>query len=150
MPFELATYVGIMLNIGAALGSSSIGALGSKFGLRQSILTFMVVAFLIMQFYAYSSPGTYLIFALVLFIGFFVQGGFNGIWPTLSRLYDANIRATGVGYTVGIGRLGAILGPWLFGLLSDSGLEIKILFIIFSIPLLLMGGCIWSLNSDKL
>lgn len=150
MPFELATYVGIMLNIGAALGSSSIGALGSKFGLRQSILTFMVVAFLIMQFYAFSSPGTYLIFALVLFIGFFVQGGFNGIWPTLSRLYDANIRATGVGYTVGIGRFGAILGPWLFGFLSDSGLEIKILFIIFSIPLLLMGGCIWSLNSDKL
>lgn len=150
MPFKLATYVGIMLNIGAALGSSSIGALGSKFGLRQSILVFMVIAFLIMQFYAFSSPGTYLIFALVLFIGFFVQGGFNGIWPTLSRLYDANIRATGVGYTVGIGRFGAILGPWLFGFLSDYGLETKILFIIFSIPLLLMGACIWSLNSDKL
>ncbi|WP_304238060.1 MFS transporter [Jiulongibacter sediminis] len=150
MPFKLATYVGIMLNIGAALGSSSIGAFGSKVGMRQAMLSFLVVAFFIMQIYAFSSPGPTLIFILVLFIGFFVQGGFNGIWPTLARIYDANIRTTGVGYTVGIGRFGAILGPWLFGFLSDSGLGIEMLFILFSIPLLLMGLCIWSLKSEKL
>jgi predicted MFS family arabinose efflux permease len=139
-----------MLNIGAALGSSSIGAFGSKVGMRQAMLSFLVVAFFIMQIYAFSSPGPTLIFILVLFIGFFVQGGFNGIWPTLARIYDANIRTTGVGYTVGIGRFGAILGPWLFGFLSDSGLGIEMLFILFSIPLLLMGLCIWSLKSEKL
>lgn len=150
MPFKLATYVGIMLNIGAALGSASVGAFGSKFGMRQVILAFMSIAFLIMQIYAFSSLTTSLIFVLVLFIGFFVQGGFNGIWPTLSRLYHAKIRATGVGFTVGIGRFGAILGPLLFGYLSDSGMSIKMLFIIFSLPLLAMGACIWSLKSDKL
>jgi AAHS family 4-hydroxybenzoate transporter-like MFS transporter len=150
MPFKLATYVGIMLNIGAALGSASVGAFGSKFGMRQVILAFMTIAFLIMQIYAFSSLTTSLIFVLVLFIGFFVQGGFNGIWPTLSRLYHAKIRATGVGFTVGIGRFGAILGPLLFGYLSDSGMSIKMLFIIFSLPLLAMGACIWSLKSDKL
>ncbi|PRY34705.1 benzoate transport [Spirosoma oryzae] len=150
LPFEQATGVGIMLNIGAALGSTAIGALGSRFGLRPTILTFMLIAFAIMQVYAFSTLTPVLIFSLVLLIGFFVQGGFNGIWPTLSRLYSASVRATGVGYTVGIGRLGAILGPLLFGYLADGGLTIGPLFVLFSIPLLVMGGCIWALRSGKL
>ncbi len=150
LPFELATWVGIMLNIGAAMGSASVGGIGSRFGLRQTILTFMLVAFAVMQTYAFIPLTTNLIFTLVLLVGFFVQGGFNGIWPTLSRLYDTRIRATGVGYTVGIGRIGAILGPLLFGYFSDLGLSINSLFVAFSIPLLVMGGCIWSIKSDKL
>jgi MFS family permease len=150
LPFEQATGVGIMLNIGAALGSAAIGAIGSRFGLRSTIVVFMLVAFAVMQIYAFSSLTPVLIFSLVLLIGFFVQGGFNGIWPTLSRLYGASIRATGVGYTVGIGRLGAILGPLLFGYLSDGGLTTRQLFVLFSIPLLIMGGCIWAIRSEKL
>lgn len=150
LPFELATWVGIMLNIGAAVGSASVGAIGSRFGLRQTILTFMLIAFVVMQTYAFSTLTTALIFVLVLLIGFFVQGGFNGIWPTLSRIYEAKIRTTGVGYTVGIGRIGAILGPLVFGYFSDLGLSIQALFIAFSIPLLMMGVCIWAIKSDKL
>lgn len=150
LPFELATWVGIMLNIGAAFGSASVGGIGSRLGLRQTILMFMLIAFGVMQVYAFSTLSTGLIFGLVLLIGFFVQGGFNGIWPTLSRLYDTHLRATGVGYTVGIGRVGAILGPLLFGYFSDAGMSINALFVAFSIPLLVMGGCIWSIKSDKL
>lgn len=150
MPFELATYVGIALNIGAAIGSASIGALGSKIGMRKVNLIYMLLAFFIMQVYAFSTLHTGLIFVLVLLIGIFVQGGFNGIWPTLSRLYDTGVRTTGVGYTVGIGRLGAILGPTLFGYFSDQGFGIQTLFVVFSIPLLLMGAFVWSLKSDKL
>ncbi|GAB3563316.1 MFS transporter [Spirosoma luteolum] len=150
LPFELATGVGIMLNIGAALGSAAIGAIGNRFGLRQTILTFMLIAFAVMQTYAFATLTTGLIFGLVLLIGFFVQGGFNGIWPTLSRLYATSFRATGVGYTVGIGRLGAILGPLLFGYLADAGLSVQQLFVAFSLPLLVMGGCIWSLKSRNL
>lgn len=150
LPFELATWVGIMLNIGAAFGSASVGGIGSRLGLRQTILMFMLIAFAVMQVYAFSTLTTGLIFGLVLLIGFFVQGGFNGIWPTLSRLYDTHIRATGVGYTVGIGRVGAILGPLLFGYFSDAGMSINALFVAFSIPLLVMGACIWFIKSEKL
>jgi MFS transporter, AAHS family, 4-hydroxybenzoate transporter len=148
--FKQATWVGIALNIGAALGSASIGFLGNKFGLKPVQLIYMIVAFFTMIFYAFTTLAIKPIFALVLCIGFFVQGGFNGIWPILSRIYPAKIRTTGVGYTVGIGRFGAILGPLIFGFLLDGGLSIKSLFILFSLPLLVMGLCVWSLKSDKL
>ncbi len=150
MPFELATWVGITLNIGAACGSASIGWIGSKFGLRQTQLSYMIFAFFVMIAFAFSTLTITIIFVFVLLIGFFVQGGFNGIWPILSRIYPAKIRATGVGFTVGVGRFGAILGPLLFGILADNNLSIKYLFIIFSFPLLIMGISIWSIKSKEL
>lgn len=150
MPFELATYVGISLNIGAAIGSSSIGALGSKFGLKKTHFIYMLSAFIVMQLYAFLPLNTVLIFILVMFIGVFAQGGFNGIWPILSRIYPTSIRATGVGYTVGIGRFGAILGPAVFGILSDSHMSNTLLFVLFSLPLLVMGLIIRTLPSQKL
>lgn len=148
MPFEWATYVGIALNIGAALGSSSIGAIGSKFGLKKTQFSFMIFAFAVMQLYAFLPLSTGLIFVLVLFIGMFAQGGFNGIWPILSRIYATEIRATGVGYTVGIGRLGAVLGPAIFGMLSDQQVGNTVLFVLFSLPLLAMGFIIRSISSN--
>lgn len=150
LPFEMATYVGIILNLGAAIGSASIGAIGSKFGLKQTVFTFMILAFIVMQIYGNVPLSITFIFLSVFAIGLFVQGGFNGIWPTLARVYPSEIRATGVGLTVGIGRFGAILGPSLFGILSDAGLSKSALFLLFSIPLLIMGFTIKSLKSKSL
>lgn len=150
MPFELATFVGIALNAGAAIGSASIGAIGSRLGLRQTILTFMLLAFAAMQVFGNFTLSTTLIFVVIFFIGMFVQGGFNGIWPTLARIYPTEIRTTGVGFAVGVGRLGAVLGPLIFGALSDAGLSISTLFLIFSVPLLVNGFAVWTLKSKAL
>ena len=150
LPFEMATYVGVALNVGAAIGSASIGAIGYRFGLRQSMLTFMICAFTVMVLYANVPVSTVLVFVLTFFIGIFVQGGFNGIWPLLARVYPTEIRTTGTGFAVGIGRFGAILGPTLFGFLADNHFSINTLFILFSVPLLIMGLSVWSIRSGRL
>jgi AAHS family 4-hydroxybenzoate transporter-like MFS transporter len=150
LPFEMATYVGVALNVGAAIGSASIGAIGSRFGMRQVILSFMLSAFSVMVLFANLSLSTLIIFFLIFLIGILVQGGFNGIWPLLARVYPVGIRTTGTGFAVGIGRFGAILGPILFGVLADNGVSISTLFIIFSVPLLLMGLAVWLIKSPRL
>ena len=150
LAFEMATFVGVALNVGAAMGSASIGAIGSRFGLRQTMLAFMFSAFAVMFLFASLSLSTLLIFGLVFFIGIFVQGGFNGIWPLLARVYPAEIRTTGTGFAVGIGRFGAILGPVLFGVLADNDWSVTMLFMLFSIPLLIMGLSVWSIRSERL
>jgi benzoate transport len=150
LPFQMATYVGIALNIGAAIGTISLGLVAKILGLRITVFTYMLSAFVIMIIYGNVALSPYLIFALIFLIGIFVQGGFNGIYPTLSRVYPTEIRSTGVGFAVGIGRFGAILGPSLFGLLSDQKLGIGLLFTVFSIPLIVMGVSVYSLKSKRL
>lgn len=150
LPFEMATYVGISLNVGAAIGTASIGWVAGRLGLKKTVLSFMILAFAVMLIYGNFTLNTTMIFVMIFFIGIFVQGGFNGIYPTISRVYPTEIRTTGVGFSIGIGRMGAILGPTLFGVLSDAGLSIQLLFSLFSLPLLVTGLAVYSLRSKNL
>ncbi|MCU0468247.1 MAG: MFS transporter [Arcicella sp.] len=150
LPFEMATYVGIALNIGAAIGTTVLGMVAGKWGLKKTVFSFMLCSFVIMIIYGNISLTTSLIFIMIFLIGIFVQGGFNGIYPTMARVYDTEIRTTGVGFSVGVGRFGAILGPTLFGMLSDAGISTATLFSLFSVPLLITGFCIYHLKSKNL
>jgi AAHS family 4-hydroxybenzoate transporter-like MFS transporter len=147
---SMAIYAGTALNAGAAIGSASNGALGSKYGLRNTISLFMLLGFLIMLLYANINWPVIMLFVFIFFIGIFVQGGFNGLYPALTRIYPSHIRATGSGYAFGIGRLGAITGPALFGYLSDKGFSIPLLFSLFSIPLLIAGITVYTIRSASL
>jgi MFS transporter, AAHS family, 4-hydroxybenzoate transporter len=150
LPFEMATYVGISLNVGAIIGTLLLGFLSDKYGLKKVVVSFMICAFGVMMIYGNITLTTTIIFVLIGLIGIFVQGGFNGMYPILARVYPTEIRTTGVGLAVGVGRFGAILGPSLFGYLFDEGLSISNLFTVFSIPLLVTGFCVWSLKSKNL
>lgn len=48
-------------------------------------------------------------------IGFFVSGGQFLLYALATELYPPQVRGTGVGFAVGIGRLGAVAGPLLAG-----------------------------------
>jgi len=48
-------------------------------------------------------------------IGFFVSGGQFLLYALATELYPPRVRGTGVGFAVGIGRLGAVAGPLLAG-----------------------------------
>ncbi len=146
----MATYVGIALNAGAAIGTAGLGFVAGRFGLRKTVLSFMLCAFVVMLIYGNIPLTTALIFVTIFLIGIFVQGGFNGIYPTISRVYPTEIRTTGVGLSIGVGRFGAILGPTLFGVLSDAGFSTATLFSLFSLPLLVTGLFVFSLKSKNL
>ncbi len=150
LPFDMATYVGIALNAGAAIGTAGLGFVAGRFGLRKTVLGFMLCAFAVMLIYGNVPLTTALIFVTIFLIGIFVQGGFNGIYPTISRVYPTEIRTTGVGFSIGVGRFGAILGPTLFGVLSDAGFSTATLFSLFSLPLLVTGLFVFSLKSKNL
>lgn len=150
MPFEMATYVGTMLNVGAFIGSTGIGWLAARFRLKRLIFTFFITAFAIMVLYGNLPLSNALIFIITFLIGIFVQGGFNGFWPATTRVYDAEVRTTGIGWATGAGRLGAIAGPALFGILTDMNVSIANRFIIFSIPLVIAGIVVYNIPSKNL
>ena len=150
MPFQLATYAGTALNLGAFTGVVCMGLLLSRFGPRRVVLGMMLIAFGIMLVYGNAPLNFLLMFILIYFIGFFVQGGFNGFYPIATKVYPSEMRSTGVGFAMGIGRFGAILGPALFGLLQDWQVSTPTLFSLFSVPLLVAGYMAYSIPSKNL
>jgi MFS transporter, AAHS family, 4-hydroxybenzoate transporter len=150
MPFKMATYVGTMLNAGAFIGSTGIGWLAAHFRLKRLIFTFFIIAFTVMVLYGTLPLNNALIFIMTFLMGLFVQGGFNGYWPATSRVYSTEIRATGIGWATGAGRFGAIAGPALFGILSDLNLSVPLMFVIFSVPLVISGIAVYNIPSINL
>jgi AAHS family 4-hydroxybenzoate transporter-like MFS transporter len=72
----------------------------------------------------------YLILALAIFFsGMTIIGSQTGANATCGKLYPARMRTTGIGWALGIGRLGGIAGPALGGYLLLVGLPPRQIFL---------------------
>jgi hypothetical protein len=64
----------------------------------------------------------------------------------VAALYPARIRSTGVGWALGVGRLGGIAGPAIGGTLLGFGLPPKEIFLCACGPALVAAACTFLLT----
>ena len=76
---------------------------------------------------------------LLVVVGFLQQGGFTGMYAVSAKIYPTEVRTTGVGWAIGLGRFGAVVGPYVGGVLIARGVSMEMNFIIFAIPLFISG-----------
>jgi AAHS family 4-hydroxybenzoate transporter-like MFS transporter len=69
--------------------------------------------------------------------GLGIIGGQNACHALTAAFYPTAIRSTGVGWALGIGRIGSIVGPVLGGLLLARGVPIGRVFWVAAIPALI-------------
>ncbi|MCI2417806.1 MFS transporter [Saccharopolyspora sp. K220] len=62
-----------------------------------------------------------------------IVGGNGGVISISGIFYRPAIRASGGGWAASVSKLGAMLGPWLAGLLLDNGIDAKGTFYVFAI-----------------
>ena len=59
------------------------------------------------------------------------QNGNNGV---AAKFYPTEIRATGVGWALAVGRIGSILGPLIGGVLLATKVDMRTIFLFAAIP----------------
>ncbi|MFC3443567.1 MFS transporter [Sphingobium rhizovicinum] len=141
LPATDAIYAGAIYNIGAFVGTSSIGLVAMRFDLRKLILTYMLLAAAALVLFGSVAMPLAATLATAFMIGVFVQGGFNGCYPLAASLYPPEARGTGIGWAMGMGRIGAVIGPMLGGFLLAAKVSLSIIFGIFAVPVVLAGIC---------
>lgn len=137
-------YAAVAFNGGGVVGILSLGWLSSRWSLSKLITTFLCATAVCMTAFAQASQFFNLFLALFL-IGFLLQGGFTGLYAVAAKIYPTSIKATGVGWAIGLGRFGAVVGPFIGGLLIAQGLSMELNFLIFAAPMLLAGIMAWRL-----
>ena len=60
--------------------------------------------------------------------GFFVGGTGTGLIAVAAGMYPTAIRSTGIGWAMGLGRVGQFFGPFLAGLIVAAGYEVSGIF----------------------
>jgi benzoate transport len=130
-----AIYAGAAYNAGSFIGTTAIGLLTVYFRINRVIAAFYAAAVVAMMVFGSVSMPLALTLLVALLVGVTVNGGFNGFWGFAANLYPAEMRGTGVGWALGVGRIGAVLGPIVGGFLVGANLPISTIFAIFAVPL---------------
>ena len=86
------------------------------------------------------------LFAVVFVAGFCVVGGQGAVNALAATYYPTNLRSTGVGSGLGVGRIGGIAGPSIAGFLLMIGWMPRELFYAASIPALISATTMFSLR----
>jgi AAHS family 4-hydroxybenzoate transporter-like MFS transporter len=77
-----------------------------------------------------------LIMTITFVLGLTVQGAQAGLNALVAAFYPTAIRSTGVGWALGVGRIGSIVGPVLAGSLLSIGWHPRQIFLAGAIPAL--------------
>jgi AAHS family 4-hydroxybenzoate transporter-like MFS transporter len=125
-----------MMQLGGTIGTFGLAWLIAKNGFTPMLtLTFAVAAV------AIAMIGNQLVLAvvplvtLVVFIaGWCIIGGQPGLNALAATYYPTYMRSTGIGWGLGMGRLGAIVGPFIGGQLLDLEWSAQQLFLVFALP----------------
>jgi MFS transporter, AAHS family, 4-hydroxybenzoate transporter len=135
MPLTAGLLAVSLFSLGGILGSFLQGYAMKRFGSRLLLLEFALCFLLIWSMaYIESYP---LMMTVVFLSGCFVQGTQAGLNALAATYYPTSIRSTGVGWALGVGRLGSILGPILGGMMLSHNWGLQQIFFAGTIPALL-------------
>jgi MFS transporter, AAHS family, 4-hydroxybenzoate transporter len=83
-----------------------------------------------------------LIGTVAFFLGLFVTGAQAGINVLAASFYPTAIRSTGLGWALGVGRIGSIVGPLLAGMMLSFGWQPRQLLIAGAVPALIAASTV--------
>lgn len=130
-------------NGGGVIGTLVIGSILSRVRPQRLLQMAFVAAALFIASIG-SSVAVFAALALVsLLAGFFSSAVAGGILAVSANTYPTSARATGVGWALGVGRLGSIVGPLAAGVLVEGAWSIERIYLVLACPALLAAGLIF-------
>jgi MFS transporter, AAHS family, 3-hydroxyphenylpropionic acid transporter len=128
----------MMFNLGGGIGAVAIATIMDRFGRRRTVIG--MYAGIALALAALSSAGGAASMAWgALLCGLFLVGGQSVLYALAGHAYPTEVRGTGVGAAVAVGRLGSILGPLVAGQLFALGQSASML-VASSIPLCVIAA----------
>jgi benzoate transport len=121
----------LVLNVGAVIGLLVAGRVADRNGIRRSTIAWFAAAAVFLAALSIKLP-TIGLYVSVLLAGMFVFSAQVLVYAYVSRAYPAAARATALGGSAGVGRIGAICGPLVGGWLLTAGIAYPWGFYVFA------------------
>jgi AAHS family 4-hydroxybenzoate transporter-like MFS transporter len=139
---RVAALGGVLLNLGGIVGAVVMAPLINRFGPYIPVATIVVVGAGFVALLG-QNLGSVPMTMLVLFVaGACVIGGQLNFPAMTVELFPPHVRGAGSGWTIGVGRIGSIVGPLAGGALIAAQLGADKLFLIAAVPALAAGGAL--------
>lgn len=125
MPLAFTGTAIAVFSIGGIIGSFGCGLLIKRFGSRTAQLaigaTGILAGVLLIALFRGGQATTTSVGLLMAFVGVGAAGTQTTLYALGAHLYSTELRATGIGAVLGIGRLGAVASAWVGARAVDAG-----------------------------
>jgi AAHS family benzoate transporter-like MFS transporter len=138
----------LVLNFGAMIGAVGGGWLADKFHIKYVLASMYALAAISITLLGYKMP-TEALFFVVGLAGASTIGTQIVANAYTGQFYPMAIRATGLGWALGIGRSGAILAPIVIGALVGMNLPLQQNFMAIAIPAVIGMIAVLLINHSR-
>jgi AAHS family 4-hydroxybenzoate transporter-like MFS transporter len=143
---QTGVWVGTTMQVGGTLGTFWLTWIIGRLGFIPVLTTCFLVACGCIA--AIGQPGLafWLLVILVFIVGTCVVGGQPMINSMAAVYYPTYVRSTGIGWGLGVGRAGGIIGPWLVGYLLRLNWSVQDIFFTAAVPALIAAVAMFALR----
>jgi MFS transporter, AAHS family, 4-hydroxybenzoate transporter len=141
---SMAAAVGAMLQVGGVVGTFALGQFIDRFSFRALSLTYLFAAFAVAAV-GFSGQSIVLAAIAIFCAGFCIVGGQIASNALAATYYPTMMRSTGVGWALGIGRIGSIVGPLIGGVMLARQVGADSLFLAAAVPALIASLAAFAL-----
>ena len=150
MPIGTAVLAVSMLNLGSIFGCVVLGRLADRFKVALVLCCAYGCGALAIASLGLAGESGVLLCAVAFVVGAFSIGAQLCTVALIAAYYETFLRATGIGWSMGIGRVGAISGPVLGGLLLGIGMNASTLFVLAGAISLIAAACVFIVGHKVL
>jgi AAHS family 4-hydroxybenzoate transporter-like MFS transporter len=111
-----AAVIGSMFQVGGVVGTFALGSIIDRFSFRALALVYFIAVFAVGAI-GQLGHSVALVTVAIFVAGFCIVGGQIAANALAAGFYPTAVRATGVGWALGVGRIGSIVGPLVGGVL---------------------------------
>jgi AAHS family 4-hydroxybenzoate transporter-like MFS transporter len=147
LPIATAIKSTAVMNLGGVVGAIVLGRLIDRAGaLRTLSLAYVGAAVFLAMIVAIDRSNAVLLLPAVFMAGFGIAGAQIGMNALTAEVYPTEMRSTGVGWALGIGRVGAIIGPIVGGALLALEWSPTLILSLTIMPMLVAAMAVFGLG----
>lgn len=142
MSYSQAAALGIVLQVGGAIGNFTVGLKMDRFEANRVVSIMFAGCAVFTLLIALSSSSFAMVGTLVFLLGYVLMSANAGCFALGAAHYPTPIRATGVSWVFGIGRVGAILGAGSGAVIMSWGWTMTDIFLLLTLPVVIAAVAI--------
>jgi AAHS family 4-hydroxybenzoate transporter-like MFS transporter len=143
---RLAVIATALFQVGGIVGTLVLAVLIERFGAYRVLAGAYFAAAILIVAVGQAGSAIEFVIPAVFGAGFCVVGAQIGANALTATFYPTFIRSTGVGWALGIGRIGSVIGPLLGGMMLSLQWHIPTIFLAGAIPVLIAACAVLAMG----